>query len=115
MGSRKKKKKRDKKKRPRPPKRMPRPPGLPENVKIVTTPAGQRMMSEVLLEFLEPYSQYWGEEEQFKKLLTVALIAWNASLLSGGEREGFIRDMVAAVPPEARESMRAIIAEMMQR
>src|SRR3954465_15468565 len=115
MGSRKKKKKRDKKKRPRPPKARLRPPGLPGNVEVIATPRGQRKMSEVLLEFLAPYSEYWRNEEQFKKLLAVALVAWNASLLPGSERADFIQRMVATVPPEVRQDMRSIVDEMIQR
>jgi hypothetical protein len=110
-----KKKKRSRKKGAR--RSKPRPPrqGLLEDARVVVSPPGERKMSEVLLEFVEPYSGQWRTEEEFKKLLTVAVIAWNAALHSGSQRDEFIQDMVRAVPPEVRPDMRAIIEEMIQR
>jgi len=115
MGSRKKKKKRDRKKRARPPKPILPQHRLPEGTVIVETPAGTRKMSEVLLEFVEPYSDAWETDEELRKLLTLALVAWNAALMSGGVRDQFLQDMETAMPPEARPTMRAIVAGMIQR
>ena len=115
MSSRKKKKKRDRKKRGRPPKPGLRPPGfLGDNV-VIATPPGERKMSEVLLEFIEPYSGQWTTQEQLEKLLAVALVAWNAALFSGSERDKFLQEMVQTMPPDVRPAMRAIVDEMMQR
>lgn len=72
-------------------------------------------MSGVLLEFLEPYSEHWRTEEEFTKLVTVGLIAWNAALMPGNERELFLQDMVQEVPPEVRQDMRSIVDEMIRR
>jgi hypothetical protein len=82
---------------------------------IVVSPPGERKMSEVLLEFLEPYSKHWATEEQFKKLVTVGLVAWNAALMSGRARDDFIEKMAKAVPPELRPEMREIVDEMVRR
>ncbi len=72
-------------------------------------------MSEVLLEFVEPYSEQWRTEEQLQKLLSVAVIAWNAALFAGRKRDEFIQQMVEGVPPAVRPDLRAIIEEMIQR
>jgi hypothetical protein len=115
MAARKKKKKRDQNKRRRRLKQGRPQQGLPDRATVVVSPPGHEKMSEVLLEFVELYSGQWNTEEELAKLLTVAMIAWNASFLSGSEREEFLRDMVAAVPPEARPAMRAIMDELIQR
>lgn len=61
-----------------------------DGCKIVVQPSGETKMSEVLLEFIEPYSQYWKTKEELNKLLGVAVIAWNAALLPGNERKEII-------------------------
>jgi hypothetical protein len=72
-------------------------------------------MSEVLLEFLEPYSQYWRTKEELNKLLGIAVIAWNAALLAENERQQIIENALKAAPPEIRQDMKAIVDEMIKR
>jgi hypothetical protein len=36
--------------------------------KIVVQPSGETKMSEVLVEFIEPYSQFWNTKEELNKL-----------------------------------------------
>jgi hypothetical protein len=115
MGSRKKKNKRNQKKRSRPRQTSHAPPAFLEGATVLVEPAGQAKMSEVLLEFLQPYSEHWWPKERMEKLLAVALIAWNAAIHTGRERHDFIEDMVKAVPPEVREAMRSIVDEMVRR
>jgi hypothetical protein len=115
MSSRKKKNKRKQKKRPRAGKGRPRHPALPPGAVVIHSPPGEVKMSEVLLEFLEPYSEYWANEDSMRKLITVGMIAWNAALFSGPKRTSFIDDMVQQVPPDVRSDMRAILDEMIQR
>lgn len=50
-------------------------------------------MSEVLIEFIEPYSEFADTEEAYRKLLTLAIIAWNAFSLS----EKYQQDMIQSV------------------
>lgn len=86
-----------------------------DGCKIVVQPSGETKMSEVLLEFIEPYSQYWKTKEELNKLLGVAVIAWNAALLPGNERKEIIENAVKVAPPEIRQDMKAIVEEMIQR
>ena len=86
-----------------------------DGCKIVVQPSGETKMSEVLLEFIEPYSQYWKTKEELNKLLGVAVIVWNAALLPGNERKEIIENAVKVAPPEIRQDMKAIIEEMIQR
>jgi len=83
--------------------------------KILVQPSGQTKMSEVLLEFLEPYSRYWRTKEDLNKLLGVAVIAWNAALLPGNERKEIIENALKAAPHEIRQDMKAIVDEMIER
>ena len=47
-------------------------------------------MSIVLGEFIEPYVEYTDSEESYRKLITLAILAWNASLLSEKEQWAMI-------------------------
>jgi hypothetical protein len=114
MASRKKQDKRKQKKRLERKRRLKRQ-GFPSDATVLVEPPGAAKMSEVLLEFLEPYAEHWKNEEEFQKLLIVGQIAWNAALYSGEKRTEFVEKMVAAVPPEARPVMRAFVQELIQR
>lgn len=83
--------------------------------KIVVQASGETKMSEVLLEFVEPYSQSWKTREDLSKLLGIAVIAWNAALLPGNERKEIMEDALKAVPHEIRQDMKAIIDGLIQR
>jgi hypothetical protein len=82
---------------------------------VVVSPPGEVKMSEVLLEFLEPYDNLWKTEEQLHKLLTIAMVAWNAALVSGRRRDELLQGTLAALPPEARGDGRMLIEEMIRR
>jgi hypothetical protein len=64
-------------------------------------------MSEVLMEFVDQYSVHAGTEEQWGKLLEVAVIDWNASMFppAEGKRivDGPINHNVMSMPDEAKE------------
>ena len=114
MGARKKKQKRQQKKR-RPGRQGPVQVAIPPNTVLVHAPPGEVKMSEVLLEFIEPYSNDWTTAEQLKKLLSVATIAWNAALLPASGRAEILQKMGDKLPPEDLQPMRAIIEEMIAR
>jgi hypothetical protein len=82
---------------------------------ILVQPSGQTKMSEVLLEFLEPYSRYSRTNEDLNKLLGIAVIAWNAALLPENERKEIIENALKAAPLEIRQDMKAIVDEMIER
>ncbi len=114
MGSRKKKKKRKQKQRGRP-LRRPVPLGLPPGPTLLVEPPGAKKMSEVLLEFLEPYTEQWRTEEDLRRLLPVAIIVWNAALVSGREREELLQGALDALPPGARQDGRTLLEELIRR
>ena len=86
-----------------------------DGCKILVDPGGEKKMSEVLLEFIAPWSQYCKTNEDLTKVLAVAVIAWNAALVPRGERIEIIENAGKAVPPEIYEDTKAIVEEMIQR
>jgi hypothetical protein len=84
----------------------------------ITAPAGRLRMSEVLEDFVEPYRQFAPGLEAYRKLLMMAIVAWNLALLPEAERDeslgnlmGELNDLTAA----DRADMRRMIGEMVAR
>ena len=65
-------------------------------------------MSEVLEEFIAPYQQVANSEEQYSKLLAMAVTAWNVALFPAQKRKAHIEEMLEAVPEEVRTDGREI-------
>ena len=59
---------------------------------LVRSPAGQVKMSEVLEDFIEPYCEGCETQEFIEKLMSLAIVAWNASLLPVLEQEEMINE-----------------------
>jgi hypothetical protein len=49
--------------------------------------AGMRKMSEILLEFAEPFFEEADSLEDYRKVLMLAITAWNLSLLDAGSQK----------------------------
>lgn len=63
---------------------------LGEGKRIVLRESSGEKMSKVLLQLIEPYRRLAQGRADLEKLLTVSMIAWNASLMPKGERESFL-------------------------
>jgi hypothetical protein len=63
---------------------------LGEGKRIVLRESSGEKMSKVLLQLIEPYRRLAQGRENLEKLLTISMIAWNASLMPEGERESFL-------------------------
>src|SRR2546423_119402 len=72
-------------------------------------------MSEVLWEFLAPYTPLAPDREAMEKLLAMAIAAWNVALFPGGERAQRLRELSTTLPAEARTDFLALIREMIAR
>jgi len=72
-------------------------------------------MSEVLLDFVEPYRELAATEEALRKLLTLASVAWNAALLPPAKREALLRSTEDRLPPDLRADYRAILEPLILR
>jgi hypothetical protein len=52
-----------------------------QNYELIPASDDQVKMSVILRQFVEPYISQTDSEESYRKLLTLAVLAWNASLL----------------------------------
>lgn len=114
MGSRKKNKRKNHM-RSRTRRARPQAPGLLDPGSVAVLPVRAEKMSEVLMDFLEPYSERWRNEDELRKLLSIAIVAWNAALLKGSKRDEWMQRLSETVPPEARQVFRVILEEMIRR
>ena len=71
-------------------------------------------MSEVLEAFIAPYIEFAETEESFEKLVTIAVIAWNTSLLPRSAQTKAINDLLTSLPPETQADARSILKDLMQ-
>ena len=88
---------------------------LPHQQVIVAPPSDGVKMSEVLEEFVRPYSQVVETEDAYRKLLTLAMLAWNVTLVPEKERLSTLDSLVATLPEEVREEAREIIQDLIKR
>jgi hypothetical protein len=74
-------------------------------------------MSEVIIDFIEPYLEYADTYESHKKLITLALVAWNAALLPKDEQKAMLEEVVGSLKLSTSdtEGMINIIEEMIER
>jgi hypothetical protein len=82
-------------------------PAIPPGSKVVYEPAGREKMSEVLEDFVEPYRDLADTEDAFRKLLNLAVLAWNAALLPEGQRRAMIEETLEAGLSRASAADRA--------
>ena len=88
-----------------------------DGMKVEIDPQGEDKMSEVLLEFVAPYREFLDTEEEHRKLLTVAIIAWDASFLPDQQRQEFVDKVLDAGIPtvEVGEGLKAIVDALIAR
>jgi len=72
-------------------------------------------MSEVLWEFLAPYTPLAPDREAMETLLAMAIAAWHVALFPGGERAQRLRELRTTLPAEARTDFLALMREMIAR
>jgi hypothetical protein len=71
--------------------------------------AGQlkgRKISEVFLEFIAPFKSAATTQDSFEKLIVTGIIAWNAALVTGAERQKRIDSAVQVIIDQAGETWR---------
>jgi hypothetical protein len=89
-------------------------PAIPPGSKVVYEPAGREKMSDVLEDFIEPYRDMADTEDAFRKLLTLALLAWNAALLPEDRRRTMIDETLGAGFSRASEADRSQAREFVE-
>jgi hypothetical protein len=85
---------------------------------VVFKSSGEKM-SEVLEEFIEPYIESATTPEAYHKLITLAIIAWNAALLEETERQSLITQsteaILATAGEEWKKDLQNILAMLIER
>jgi hypothetical protein len=69
--------------------------------KILINPKGLENISDVLVEFINPFIQYANTDEAYHKLLSIAILAWNASFYPENEQQNMIDECINAAAPSA--------------
>lgn len=82
--------------------------------KLIRDPTGVKM-SEVLLDFIEPYYHGVDTEEAMRKLVTTALVAWNTALMPTEAQDEQLEAVAQALPDETVEDFYVIVGEMIER
>ena len=84
--------------------------------KVVFTPSKDGVkMSEVLEAFIQPYLEAAPTQEDVRKLMTIASMAWNISLLPEERRAGAIEQALSDMSLQAREKVRFLLDYFIQR
>ena len=76
-------------------------------------------MSQVLGAFVEPYLAVADTEDTTRKLLTLAVVAWNASFLTEEEQAKMVDDVMSeampSAPREDTQDFRDLVSELVER
>jgi len=93
--------------------------GLLDNDKyeVRYEPKGVPKMSEVLVDLIEPYVEYAETYEAYQKLVTVAVVAWNNSLLPERNHKPIIKKTIKSLSllRSDAQDMKRIIEELIER
>ena len=93
--------------------------GLLEDTVVIHEPRGKEKMSEVLEEFAQPYLDLVDDSlEMQNKVIAMAVLAWNFTLLPRKERKAAVEDLVSSLASqdeEMEEDTRQIVKEMIKR
>jgi len=91
--------------------------GLLEGSKLLTNPKGEVKMSDVIEEFMEPYRGLAHNLQEYKNLLALVILAWNASFFDEAKREEMFAQMTGSqiLLQENQEEFRKFFNELLER
>ena len=79
--------------------------------KLIAGPTDEAKMSDVLADFVAPYVVAAHSEDAYHKLLTLAVLAWNAALLTEDQQQQMIDDVLIQGLGAAPESLKMELRE----
>ncbi len=85
---------------------------------IIENPKGAAKMSDVLEAFVEPYLDFTTNLQEREKLFSIAVVAWNLTLMPEQTQKAGIDKIIQTLPRndrQAQKDTREIIAELMER
>ena len=72
--------------------------GLLKGRKLLYQPEGYDKMSAVVWDFIEPYKEYAPTYEALGRLIVLAILAWNASMLPDDKAKAMVERVVDSQP-----------------
>lgn len=101
---------------PRPPKRLfhrSARPAIPPGSLVVSNPPGELKMSEILGDFVDPYLAEDPSESDYRGMLRIGVLAWNAAMLPADRRAGFL-DGIAAEEEASLDFVAPVMTELVR-
>ncbi|MBI3941715.1 MAG: hypothetical protein HY326_01775 [Chloroflexi bacterium] len=93
--------------------------GMIQGDNFIVNPSGAEKMSEVIMEFIEPYMEFATSLTQYKKMVELAIIAWNAALLPQKEIEillkGTLKNLMLPGDEDMEKEFRSVVEDLIRR
>ncbi len=91
--------------------------GLLQGREVIAATTGEEKMSAILLRFIEPYRGMVEGYDGMRRLVTLAVAAWNAAIFDPIGRREFLEQIESALPKDeaVRRDFRETIDGMIQR
>jgi hypothetical protein len=83
-----------------------------KDYKLLPASEDAEKMSVILRKFVEPYIEFTNSEESYRKLITLAVLAWNASLLPEKDAQVMIDDVFKKGLPKSETELIAGLREI---
>jgi len=81
---------------------------------VVVESKDDEKMSEILVEFVGPYLDMVDSDETYRMLLTLAIAAWNISLLPEGEQKNMLNEILDEAIPGASKWQKAGLRSLLK-
>ena len=82
------------------------------NIKVVET---ELKMSAVIMEFIQPYIDDIETLEQYRSLVSIAVIAWNAAIIPLSQRAEMLLTFEEVIPGDSSVSFQKVMEEFIER
>lgn len=89
--------------------------GLLEEKKLLYEPRDQVKMSQVIIDFIEPYLDSVDTYREHDNLVAFAVLIWNTALLPQNEQKAMIREILGIFSRTDAKELKPIIEEMIER
>lgn len=93
--------------------------GAAKGRKVVFRAKEKSKLSEAILKFIEPYQELALTHAAYRQLIVLAIVAWNAALVEGQERQDtldrFLDVIVKSESEKVRGEFRKFVNELIER
>ena len=84
-------------------------------VKVVTNVPGEEKMSVALSRLIKPYVHLADDMDAYERLVALAGVSWNATILNPEQRDKLLREVEKNLPESMLQESREMIADLMER